>query len=239
MSPLEELLNDLRSENNELDRMVCDLSPGDWTALTPAVGWTIAHQISHLASTDDWSLTAVTDPEEFRRRLKAASNDHVDVEAADGIREHPRTLLARWRHGRDRFLHAASTTNPETRLPWFGPPMKLASMVTARIMETWAHGQDVADTLHIDREPSARLRHVADLGVRTMAFAFTLNNLPVPGAPVRVKLLAPNDAEWVWGPAESSDCVRAPALDFCLLVIQLRHRNDVAVTARGKLRSSG
>lgn len=63
---------------------------------------------------------------------------------------------------------------------------------------------------------------------------FALNNLPVPVLPVRVKLLAPNGAEWVWGPAESSDCVRAPALDFCLLVIQLRHRNDVAVTARGK-----
>jgi uncharacterized protein (TIGR03084 family) len=233
MPTLEEFLDDLHAESDELDRMVRDLGPADWAVLTPAEGWTIAHQISHLASTDDWAYTAVTDPGEFRRRLRAASNDHVKAEAAEGIREHPDTLLARWRHGRARLLRAASAADPEARLPWFGPSMKLASMVTARIMETWAHGQDVADTLDIDREPTARLRHVAHLGVRTMAFAFTINDLPVPGAPVRVELLVPNGDDWAWGPADASDRVRGPAFDFCLLVTQRRHRDDLAIVATG------
>lgn len=234
MPTLEELLNDLRTESDELDQMVRDLGPPDWATPTPAQGWTIAHQISHLASTDEWAYTAVTDPGQFRRRLRAASDDHVETEAAEGIREHPHALLARWRQGRDRLLHAAPAAGPDARLPWFGPPMKLASMVTARIMETWAHGQDVADALHLDREPTARLRHVAHLGVRTMAFAFTINDLPVPGSPVRVELLAPDGEKWVWGPADASDRVRGTVLDFCLLVTQRRRRDDLAIEARGE-----
>jgi uncharacterized protein (TIGR03084 family) len=234
MPTLEELLNDLHAESDELDRMVRDLGPTDWTALTPARGWTIAHQISHLASTDDWACTAVADPGVFRRRLRAASNDHVEAEAAEGIREHPDALLARWRNGRDRLLRAVSAADPDVRPPWFGPSMKLASMVTARIMETWAHGQDVADTLDVDREPTARLRHVAHLGVRTMGFAFTINDLPVPGAPVRVELIAPNGDEWAWGPADAADRVRGPVLDLCLLVTQRRHRDDLAIAATGE-----
>ena len=102
MPALEELLNDLHAESNEVDRMVRDLGPADWAAPTPAEGWTIAHQISHLASTDYWAYIAVTDPGEFRRRLRAASNDHVEAEAAEGARANPHVLLARWRHGRDR-----------------------------------------------------------------------------------------------------------------------------------------
>ncbi|MBB5159852.1 TIGR03084 family metal-binding protein [Saccharopolyspora phatthalungensis] len=235
MPTLEEILTDLRIEGDELDRMVRHLDPAAWATLTPAEGWTIAHQVSHLASTDDWAITAVTDPAEFGSRLQAASNGLVEAEAAEGAREHPHLLLARWRRGRHRLLHAASVADLDARLPWFGPPMKLASMVTARIMETWAHGQDVADALHVDREPTARLRHIAHLGIRTMAFAFTINDLPAPDTPVRVELLAPNGDEWVWGPEDASNRVRAPALDFCLLVTRRRHPTDVAIAASGEI----
>jgi hypothetical protein len=31
------------------------------------------------------------------------------------------------------------------RITWYGPSMSARSFVTARLMEAWAHGQDVAD----------------------------------------------------------------------------------------------
>ena len=49
-------------------------------------------------------------------------------------------------------------------------------MATARLMETFAHGRDVADALGAHaRAATARLRHVCHLGVRTRGFAYLIN----------------------------------------------------------------
>jgi uncharacterized protein (TIGR03084 family) len=122
---------------------------------------------------------------------------------------------------------------PTARLPWYGPDMAAASSVTAQLMETWAHGQDVADALGAVLEPTDRLRHIAHLGVRTAGFSFALRGLPAPTDPVRVELVAPNGAVWAWGPAGAGDRVSGPALDFCLLVTQRRHRGDVTLDVVG------
>jgi uncharacterized protein (TIGR03084 family) len=111
--------------------------------------------------------------------------------------------------------------------------MSAASSVTARLMETWAHGQDIADTLGVWRPPSARLRHVAHLGVSTFSFTFQLNARAVPVAPVRVELAGPDEDRWTWGPADAANRVTGPALDFCLAVTQRRHLDDLVLTITG------
>jgi uncharacterized protein (TIGR03084 family) len=111
--------------------------------------------------------------------------------------------------------------------------MSAASMATARLMETWAHGQDVHDALGVPREPSDRLRHVAHIGVRTRDFAYLVRDLPVPSEQFRVELTAPSGEVWTWGPADAANRVRGPALDFCLLVTQRVHRSDTALVADG------
>ncbi|MFB8169017.1 TIGR03084 family metal-binding protein [Kitasatospora purpeofusca] len=241
-SVLTGLLADLRAESEVLDGLVAGLEPDGWALDTPAAGWTVAHQIAHLAWTDDWSELAARDPEAFvadsRRifgELLAAGADPVEDGAARGAAEEPAALLTRWRAGRERLATALAAVPADTRLPWLGPPMKAPSMATARLMETWAHGQDVADALGAVREPSARLRHVAHLGVRTLGFAFTVHGLPAPSAPVRVELTAPDGGLWTWGPEGAVDRVSGPALDFCLLVTQRRHRDDLALTAVGEV----
>ena len=78
-------------------------------------------------------------------------------------------------------LAEALAAVPEgTRLPWFGPPMSATSMATARFMETWAHGLDVADALGVELPPTDRVRHVAHLGVRTRGFAYRNRGLEPP-----------------------------------------------------------
>ena len=38
---------------------------------------------------------------------------------------------------------------------------------------------------------------------------------------------------WTWGPEDAADRVTGPAIDFCLLVTQRRHRDDVRLVADG------
>ncbi|MGW6918414.1 TIGR03084 family metal-binding protein [Kitasatospora sp. NPDC054939] len=240
MTDLNGLLADLAAESSELDALVADLPPAGWATATPAEGWTVAHQIAHLAWTDDWTALAALAPEGFRERFRelyeellAGGVDPVEEGAASGADSPPAELLDRWRAGRAEVLAALRAAPADARLPWFGPPMKPASMATARLMETWAHGQDVADALGAVRAPTARLRHIAHLGVRTIGFAFTLHGQPAPQSPVRVELAGPDGELWTWGPEDAPDRITGPALDFCLLVTQRRHRDDLALTASG------
>ncbi|GAA0654746.1 TIGR03084 family metal-binding protein [Kitasatospora atroaurantiaca] len=236
------VLDDLRAESADLDSLVAGLDGEGLATPTPAAGWTIAHQLSHLAWTDRWSLLAAREPGEFAaaaQRVFGAGGDPIEEGAAEGVGEEPAALLGRWRAGREELSDAlAAAAAADARLPWFGPPMKPATMATARLMETWAHGQDVADALGVERKPTARLRHVAHLGVRTMGFAFTLHGLPVPEQPVRVSLTAPSGELWTWGPEDAADQVSGAALDFCLLVTQRRHREDLDLHTTGAVAAS-
>ena len=118
-------------------------------------------------------------------------------------------------------------------MPWYGPAMGARSFITARLMETWAHGQDVVDALGAERPPTDRLRHVAHIGVGARPFSYVANGREPNPAPIRVELVGPHGDDWTWGPEDAPDRVTGPALDFCLLVTQRRHRDDVAVVAEG------
>ncbi|MEO6090381.1 MAG: TIGR03084 family metal-binding protein [Umezawaea sp.] len=226
---IDDVLHDLQLESGELDDLVAPLD--DWSTPTPAEGWTIGHQIAHLAWTDQASLLAITDPAGFTAGLAGFDEHTVDNAADEGAR-HP-DLLARWRAGRDQLAEALSTVPEGEKLVWFGPKMSPTSMATARLMETWAHGQDIADALGVVREPTDRLRHVAHIGVRTIPFSFLVNSLAPPTDPVRVELTAPSGERWTWGPEGAENRITGQALDFCLLVTQRRHPDDLDVTAVG------
>jgi len=231
-----ELLPDLAAEGAALETVVAGLEDTAWLLPTPAEGWTVAHQIAHLAWTDEQALHAARDPEGFTRTVSAAAvalTTAVDDAAAEGAATAPGQLLARWRSGRVDLAEALSSLAPGTRLPWFGPPMSVASMATARLMETWAHGLDVTDALGLPPSVSPRLRHVAHIGVRTRDFAFAQRGLPAPAEPFRVELDAPDGSTWTWGAEDAAQRVTGPALDFCLCVTRRRNRADLALQATG------
>jgi uncharacterized protein (TIGR03084 family) len=223
---IDELLDDLRAESQVLDDLVAPLS--DWAVPTPAEGWTIANQISHLRWTDRVATLAARDPEAFTAASTRATADMVDEGAREPI------SLEEWRAARAELAEALAALPPGVKMPWFGPPMSATSRATARLMETWAHGQDVADALGVTREPTHRLKHVAHIAVRTFGWSFVVNGLPVPQAPVRVELVPPDGGAWTWGPEDAENRITGPALDFCLLATQRRHRDDLAVAAVGE-----
>ncbi|MCU1462019.1 MAG: hypothetical protein JWO37_2094 [Acidimicrobiales bacterium] len=230
------LCSDLDAETAALDALLAPLAPDDWEQPTPADGWAIRDQVSHLAWFDESAVTALTDPDRFRAELAEAMADPDGITERVAKRYRDRTaaeLLPWFRDARARMSAIFRVTDPSTRVPWYGPDMGAASSLTARIMETWAHGQDVADTLGVARRPSAALHHVAHLGVRTLPNSFRTRDLPVPEAPVRVALVGPDGDTWTWGDEGAADVVRGPALDFCLVVTQRRHLADTALVVTG------
>jgi len=233
------LLADLKSEHQELDRLVVsecfdgERANDRWRTPTASEGWTVAHQISHLAFFDRRAALSATDPESFaedRRRLFESAP--LDLSIADAELDGA-DLVVEWRRGRENLVGALAAVDPGRRLDWYGPPMGVRSFATARLMETWAHGQDVVDALGVERQPTARLRHVAHIGVSARAFNLRSNQLADDDAPIRVELIGPDGDLWTWGPEGASDSVGGTALDFCLLVTQRRHRTEVDLRVEG------
>jgi len=236
MADLEALLRDFSDECTELERIVATLAPADWSKPTPAPGWSIAHQIGHLAWTDEVATLAAADPDGFAKLLEDAGPKaftFVDEAAEEAATAPAAELLDRWQRGRAGLIEALRAVTPGSKVAWFGPPMSAASMVSARIMESFAHGQDIADALGVTRTPTTRLRTVAHIGVRTRNFAYTVRGKTAPDEEFRVELTAPDGGLWTWGPQDAAQRVTGPALDFCLLVTQRRHRDDLALETVG------
>ena len=230
------LAADLAAESAVTRGLVAGLDEAGWHTPTPAAGWDIADQISHLAYFDEVSVASALDPEQFKAEL-------AEAEASGGI--NPDTIAVRFRDlsgaqlldwfdtARAGLIGTFQGLDPRARLPWFGPAMSAASSLTARIMETWAHTQDIADALGVTREPTDRLRHVAHIGVGARAFSYAVHGKTLPQTPVRVELTGPDGDRWTWGPEDAANQVTGSALDFCLLVTQRRHRDDLSLDIEG------
>ncbi len=235
---MDDLADDLAAETAVLRALVVDLDADGWAAPTPAAGWSVHDQMGHLAHFDDAAVRSAVEPEAFSAELAAVlaeGGTDPDEIAARYRGLPPEAVLSWFDESRTRLLEVFRALDPALRVPWYGPPMSAASSLTARIMETWAHGQDVADTVGVTREPTDRLRHVAHIGVRARPFSYALRGKEPPSTPVRVELVAPGGGTWTWGPDDAADRVTGPALDFCLLVTQRRHRDDTALEANGPI----
>lgn len=232
---LPDLLDDLQAEHLDLDALVAALDEPGWGRQTPAPGWAVRDQVSHLAYFDDAAVSAMTDPAVFSDMVAVAlgGGDPMEEHLRRGRAMTGAELLSWWRTSRAAMVTATSALPDGARVPWFGPPMGALSFVSARLMETWAHGQDIADALDARRAPTARLRHIAHLGVRTRPFSYAVRGLEPPPVPVRVALSAPAGELWEWEDAAESDSVQGTALDFCLVVTQRRNMADTGLVVEG------
>lgn len=239
-----EVLHDLLAEQRALDSVMADLSDEQWSLPTPSPRWPISDQIGHLAFFDGTAGLAITDPAGFathRSELFTKFADPVSIDAA--TLEHFRALappnqLTAWRSRRANLEAAARTLADDSRVEWYGPSMGAKSFLTARLMEVWAHGQDVVDALEnaglaVDRPDTDRLRHIAQLGVITRGWSYLVRSESAPDADVLVELAAPSGDVWTWGSPDASESIKGPAGDFCRVVTQRRHVADTALAVSG------
>jgi uncharacterized protein (TIGR03084 family) len=236
MAVMDAICDDLAAEHAALDAIVAPLDEADWKRATPAAGWTVQDQIGHLAYFDRTATTALVDADAFNESVEAllATLGEGDPTLSASRAMTGAELLEHWRDGRATLLAELRRTDPKARIPWYGPPMSALSFATARLMETWAHGQDVVDALGAAREPTDRLRHVAHIGVRARAFSYVTNGREMPEGEVRVELRSPSGELWTWNES-ATDRVTGEALDFCLVVTQRRHVSDTGLLVEGPL----
>lgn len=233
---VENLVADLADETRDLTAVLDRLDGTGWDTPTPADGWTVRDQVTHLAFFDDAVLLSLRDPGAFTaaRAGHIALGDRFPDIIAERHRHLPGADARSWlTRSRSALIEEYRAADPAARLPWYGPDMGVPSSVTARIMETWAHGQDIRDTVGATAIVTPRLRHIANLGVRTFGFCFGQRGLEIPDEPVRVELAGPAGETWGWGPEDAANRVTGAALDFCLVVTQRRNVTDTGLTVTG------
>ena len=239
---INETIKDLVAEPQALDNVVAQLDDQMWTTPTSSDRWNVADQIGHLTYFDNAASLAITDPDKFRSSVDDLIASAVNgSEASDDFTLGqyrsltPESLLATWREGRENLSSAASTLDNESRVIWYGPSMGSNSFLTSRLMEVWAHGQDIIDAVGGDRPDTERLRHIAHLGAITRQWSYLNRRLEIPEGEVYVSLAGPGDQIWTWGPSDAMDSVEGFAKDFCLVVTQRRHLGDTELKVEGDL----
>lgn len=236
-----DVLTDLIAEQAALDPIVASLSADDWATETASPRWTVTDQVAHLTYFDLSAAFAINHPdrwdEEMERLFGAAGGGDVGVDdlTLEPVRSLPHDQrYGAWAEGRAALADAASALADDTRVNWYGPSMGSKSFLTARLMECWAHGQDIVDAVGAERPATDRLRHIAQLGYITRGWTYINRELEPPSGEIRLVLEAPGGDTWEWGPEDGAvGSVAGAAEDFCLVVTQRRALADVDLTLDG------
>lgn len=229
---------DFRDESEALFELLAQLSDDDFERATQFKGWTLNDVLGHLHMWNWAADLALQDGDAF---MEFAGQVMADVKAGS-----LRGFEAKWREGlsgqklRDtwhEFLGPMSdrfaAADPKMRVKWAGPDMSVLSSITARLMETWAHGQGVYDQLGVARVNADRIKNIAVLGVNTFGWTHKNRQWDVPNPAPYVKLVAPSGAIWEWNDSSSEDRVEGNAEEFCQVVTQTRNIGDTSLNVTG------
>jgi uncharacterized protein (TIGR03084 family) len=222
------LIGELAAEQEALVEVLRGVQGDDWFRVTPAKGWDVRDTVAHLADTDEIAIDTCTGGarplNDFGARLASAEDVTLWGVLAGRRRSGPE-VLEWWVDAQRRERAVLAGLEPATRVPW-GLGMRVPSFVTARLMETWAHGLDVRAALGSDAPDTDRLRHVAWLAIRALPYAYSVAGRPVPSDPVRFELRGPAGDTWTFGPSDATDRVSADAGEFCRIFVQRLRRAD-------------
>ena len=228
-------------ESDALWALLAARPESDLALVTQFKAWTIEDVIAHLQLFNHAAELSLRDPGGLRdffaelRRSRETGRTLLEVtrEQLEPLRG--RGLLEQWHRDCQQIALSFERADPRTRVPWGGPEMSARSSISARLMETWAHGQAVYDRLGVERVDSDRIRNIAVLGVNTFAWTFRNRGLDVPGPAPRVCLGAPSGARWEWNAEVESDLVEGSATQFCQVVAQTRAWEDTSLRIEGEV----
>lgn len=231
---------DFRAEADELHKLLLTLSEADWDRPTLFKQWTVNDIVQHLHDGDLMAAASIAGPDHFtafraeRQALVAGGLTRLEAtrKRMDGLTG--RRLLDMWYATMGELCDKLSAMPSDTRLKWAGPDMGVRMFATARQMETWAHGQAIFDLMGVTREPTNRLRSVAEIGVRTYGWTFANRGQPVPGPAPYVRLTGAGDAIWEWNDPSPDNTIEGDALEFCQIVTQTRNVADTALRVTGE-----
>ncbi len=238
---MKKLCRELAREYEAIDDMVKELSDAQWESKTPFYDWTIHDEICHITYFDDKANLAATDPDGFNKDMAkifegiTSYEDFFEKSLKNLKKLSPKELMKYWISERTRMIGTLELLEQTDKIPWYGPPMNAKSFVIARIMETWAHGQDIADTVKHTRKPSDRLKYIAEIGIKTFGWSYVNRQREKPSQKCRVELTSPSGETWIWNEDQRENLVTGSAEDFCLVVSQRRHIDDTGLKTKGEI----
>jgi uncharacterized protein (TIGR03084 family) len=228
---------DFGEESAALDALLRGLRPCDWQRPTQFKGWTPEDIVIHLHF---WNLAqdrALAEPAAFRADVAAirgaVAAGRGRLHEARVVHERGQTLRAAWAAYAAEMARRWAEVDPKLRVSWVGPEMSARSAMTARQMETWAHGLAIWDMMGRARPEHDRLRNIVHLGVTAFPWSFHVQGLESPPHLPRLELVAPSGTLWTYGEAGCPDRIAGPAADFCKVVTQTRNVADTALQVEG------
>lgn len=235
---MDQICDDLEAETAALTTVVGELTEEQWRAPTVAEGWDSHETVLHLGSADWFAHLTLTEPASFAEANGRLSEGEASLNELVGSSVQAMSGRDLWRwflDGRTAMIAAMRKLDPKDRIAWIGPEIGARSMATGRLMETWTHAHDLADTFGVEYPKTDRLRNIAHLGVVTREFSYINRGLTPPSEPVRVELTSPSGERWDWGPDDAANRVTASAYEFCKVLTRRQPLAESAVEAEGPL----
>ena len=235
MTDVAALVGDLEAEQAELQSLLAALDADGWLAPTPAWGWDVRDTIAHLADTDEMAIdTATGGPYAINDlAVRAASSADVTYRGVLRGRRLSGAEVGAWWVESSAAERAMLLALPDDlRVPW-GIGMRTPSLVTARLMEAWAHGLDVRAAIGVAAVDTDRLGQIAWLATRALPYAYSFAGREVPPDPIRVELALPSGAPWTFGPEGAADRISGEAGDYCRVFVHRRSFADSNLVVEG------
>jgi len=230
---------DFRQECDVLRAVLHGKPDALWYQPTQFKDWTFNDVIGHLHLFDHAARLTLEGPELVRSFFAEIARGRA---GGDSLITYTRRwlggaqgaeLLERWQGLYEALADEYAGQDPGRRVVWGGPDMSVRSCISARQMETWAHGQAIFDCLGVVRTESDRLKNIAIMGINTFGWTFANRRLEIPTVRPYVRLASPSGAVWEWGSPDQTDYIDGAAVDFCRVVTQTRNVADTALCVAG------
>ena len=231
---MREILSDLVAEQQFLDQFLQRISLKDWDRPSGADGWSIRDTISHLADSEEFAAAAIRGDADFQRYRTTSDLDEIRFEAVEkGRGMRPQDVIEWWRGGRAQVVEPLSHMSSDDRIEWIVGTMSAKTLATSRLMETWAHGLDIYGAMEAEIEDTPRIRHVCWLGWASLPYAFKLAGEDY--LPVRVEVIGPGYAKWVYGPEDAENRIKGSASDWARVAVRRAAPEDTRLKIQGEV----
>lgn len=233
-----EQADDFRAESDALNAVLVELDGATWDQPTQFKDWTLNDVLVHLHFWNGMADLSLRDPEAFKAKIAEVfpRMQQQGMRAVENslIPERGERLRVAWHALVADMGQRWAALDPKQRVQWVGPDMSVRSSMTARQMETWAHGQEVFDLLGFERAEQDRVRNIVVLGVNTFGWTYKLRRMEVPGDMPELVLTAPSGAIWRFG-EPGGDRIEGPAVEFAQVVAQTRNIADTRLIVTGPI----
>ena len=231
--------DDFRAECDALAEVLEPLRDEQYETATLFKQWTLHDVVAHLHISNWAADVSIHQPEDFdsfketqaESRARGLSPRELTDEWFEGERD--RAVYLRWRDYYPEMCDRLDGVNPKGRVQWVGPSMSVRSSITARQMETWAHGQEVFDVLGLERGEQDRIKNIVFLGLNTFGWTYAVRELSVPDVVPHLRLTAPSGEIWEWNETETINRIEGSAVEFCQVVTQVRNIADTRLHVVG------